>query len=144
MRGREKRSRSWESSRRNKMAFKSLPPPPTPLRQQFLKLVVVRCPVYIHIHVCVCSQRLSMVKNNSDMWLYRVGTISWTRAWSRFLRRLRSDLTRSLLYLNIALSATWNVLRTGFWPGKKMCRPRWLYVEDNRENFFQAIIHIHM
>ena len=33
---------------------------------------------------------------------------------SRFLRRLRSDLTRSLLYLKNEFGATLNVLRTGF------------------------------
>ena len=39
------------------------------------------------------------------------------RNWSRFLRRFRSDLTRSLLYLKNELDRpTCNVLRTGFWP----------------------------
>ena len=40
--------------------------------------------------------------------------------WSWFLRRFRSDLTRSLLVLKNELGATWKVLRTGYWAGS--CR----------------------
>ena len=40
-------------------------------------------------------------------------SLTWTWTWSRFLRRFKSGLTRSLLYIKNGLCPTWRVLRTG-------------------------------